>query len=344
MSSRRSWSKRFDVKVVPRRYLHLYRCFGWTPTTPTAIPQYDWEREGPNSAAHYTSADISGNLQEYDDLGLQRKEFIAVKRNTKFYQYKRQYPKLFKDEKRFNKLMARYTVGPSTKITGLRQVFYIMRRIIFFLWALICFGLFAGSFYGPLQYQFVSIMNKESILPGVAFGVFTLLFFILAHQEIALGLVKDLNRVAGEEEDFIHIHKREKYVITFKLYIFALAGLASLYLMLCCFLPDALPRFWEKWIELSMIQMLLYTLRIYGLCAGFAHMFIALLNFNPYAWIKALCLQARPITKKILFNDISMMSPQQRQRYNQGRIISSAVSDALDKREKGIKEDFYIGY
>ena len=39
-----------------------------------------------------------------------------------------------------------------------------------------------------------------------------------------------------------------------------------------------------------------------------------------------------------------MMSPQQRQRYGQGRIISSAVNDALDKRDRGIKEDFYIGY
>ena len=70
----------------------------------------------------------------------------------------------------------------------------------------------------------------------------------------------------------------------------------------------------------------------------------AFLNANPYATIKWLCLNARQVTKKILLNDMSMMSPQQRQRYQQGRIISSAVTDAMNRHDRGITDDFYIGY
>ncbi len=339
------WSKRYDVKVVPRRYLHLYRCFGWTPTTPTAIPQYDWERRGPNNAAAYTSADISANLQEYDDLGLQRKELVAIQRNTKFYQYKKTYPRFFKDEKQFNKLMAKYTVSKGNKTRGIRQSFNIVRRVLDAIFALVYIALLVGVIL--FRDQFVDyISNPNSTVLGfhiipVLLGAMALCMLVLTFRKLSFGKNHFYySDMGGKEEDFLVRKKHKKIVVSFRQWeLLIFVAMFAFYALLSAEIIKL-----ENPFTLEQSKdTLLRCIAPFTILAIIVHV-SAIFTYNPYAWIKALCLQARPVTKRILMSDVSMMSQQQRQRYNQGRIISAAVNDALEKRSQGIKEDFYIGY
>ena len=341
MNKSRRWSKRYDVKVVPRRYMHLYRCFGWTPTSPVAMPQYDWERKGPNSAAAYTSADISLNLQDYDDLGMQRKELIAVKRNTKFYQYKKEYPKFFKNEKTFDRLMNKYTVSSSGKRRSIKQFFSITQRFFDLLWALVCLALIAACVIPVVSEKVLPYLSDKTYMAiaYIAIGVF---FCILATRRLSFGKRKLFFTVTGEDEDFRTRPGQRNAVVSFRNWALLLPGLFCIFVGVYAFgvFADILP---ELFTPEGLQENLPRCIIAYGACGFIVHL-LAIFRYNPYAWIKSLCLQARPITKKILFSDISMMSPQQRQRYQQGRIISAAVTDALDKRSQGIHEDFYIGY
>ena len=342
MSRSNRWSKRFDVKVVPRRYLHLYRCFGWTPTSPVATPQYDWERQGPNSAAAYTSADISLNLHDYDDLGMKRKELIAIKRNTKFWQYRKQYPTYFKDEKRFNQLMEKYTVGKRTKLVGLKQMYFIGQKVIDLILCLFCLALFAFSIVPQLAEMVLPYVTNSTLYTAIAFFALGLFFLLLSTRQITFGKIKTIMFTQGEDEDFSVKKGHSLKIKGFRCWILLIPALFCVFMGLHTLevLPDAIGSFFTPEQTVKILKIMLAT---YGLCGALIH-FRAFRNVNPYAWIKLLCLRARPITKRILLSDMSMMSPQQRQRYSQGRIISSAVNDALDKRDHGVKEDFFIGY
>lgn len=342
MSRSNRWSKRFDVKVVPRRYLHLYRCFGWTPTSPMATPQYDWERQGPNSASAYTSADISMNLQDYDDLGMKRKELIAIKRSTKFWQYRKQYPGYFKSEKRFDNLMEKYTVGKRTKLVGLKQMYYVMQKAIDFIFCFICLAIFAAMVVPQVADMVLPYITNNTTYEAVAFFVLGFFFLLLSPRFISFGKIKTFMFSQGEDEDFSVKKDRFLNIKGFRCWFMLLPALFCIFMGLHTLdvLPDPVRGFFTKEQTDLIVRIMIAT---YGLGGALLH-FRAFRNVNPYAWIKLLCLRARPITKRILLSDISMMSPQQRQRYGQGRIISSAVNDALDKRDRGIKEDFYIGY
>ena len=342
MSRSNRWSKRFDVKVVPRRYLHLYRCFGWTPTSPVATPQYDWERQGPNSAAAYTSADISLNLHDYDDLGMKRKELIAIQRNTKFWQYKKQYPGFFKDEKRFNKLMEKYTVGKRTKLVGLKQMYYICQKAIDFILCLFCLALFAAAVVPQLAEMVLPYVTDSALYTSIAFFVLGAFFLFLSTREITFGKIKTLLFAQGSDEDFTLRKDRSLRIKGIRCWFMLIPALFCVYMGLLSFdiLPKEVSGFFTTEQTIKILKIMIAT---YGLCGVLIH-FRAFRNVNPYAWIKLLCLRARPTTKRILLSDVSMMSPQQRQRYGQGRIISSAVNDALDKHDRGIREDFFIGY
>ena len=340
MPSSRRWSKRYDVKVVPRRYMHLYRCFGWTPTSPVAMPQYDWERKGPNSAAAYTSADISLNLQDYDDLGMQRIELIAVKRNTKFYQYKKEYPKFFIDERRFNRLMNQYTVSNSGKRRSIKQIVSLGQRFFDAVWAIICLALVALSIIPDLTSIIDPYLDKPTVL-AATYIVLGLFFCIMATRRLSFGKRRLVYNVVGEGEDFLSRVARSNTVVSFRNWAFLLPGLFFVFVGL--YALDVLSFVPEIFTAEVLRNNATTALIVYGACGFIVHI-LAVFRYNPYAWIKSLCLRNRPITKKILFSDMSMMSAQQRQRYQQGRIISAAVSDALDKRSKGIHEDFYIGY
>lgn len=341
MGYSRRWSKRYDVKVVPRRYMHLYRCFGWTPTSPVAMPQYDWERKGPNSAAAYTSADISLNLQDYDDLGMQRKELIAVKRNTKFYQYKKEYPKFFKNEKTFNRLMNKYTVSNSGKRRSIKQLFSVTQRVFDFIWAIVCAALIALCVV-PMLFDVVKPYLDDNTYMAIAYIVLGVFFCFMATRRLSFGKRTLVYNSVGEDENFRTGLRVRSNVVSFRNWAFLIPGLFFIFVGLYAFgiFKGILP---ELFTEEGLHENLTRCIIAYGACGFIVHL-LAIFRYNPYAWIKSLCLQARPITKKILLSDMSMMSRQQRQRYQQGRIISAAVNDALDKRANGINEDFYIGY
>ncbi len=368
----------------------MYRCFGWTPTSPIATPQYDWERTQNEikPAEKFTSADISPNLQDYDDLGLQRKELIAIKRNTKFYQYDKKYRGFFLYESVFDTLMHRYTVDKKWKRVWLIQLIYrakrpfdILMRILLFIATLLFLAVgfmqvatvaHLDSLLGSLMgieivktiYTSVEDFYQEYLLASslnqmIASFALSVLFFLIGSRQVWI-TNKKLNKKRQRDPAYYFEGRlrtpellkplgatqwrknKTEIVNRFAafLYIPALFFLA-LGVYMSGLLADMLPK--DILTSDTVALALFIGIGAYLLCGYLVHRRTSR-DANPFALIQWLCLQARPVTKKILMTDMSMMTPQQRQRYQQGRVIGSAVSDALDRRERGISDDLYIGY